>query len=126
MFDDSMVSYKFTIEPEHAEVCGNVCVSGDADCDRHVEGVIFERLAEDNGWAWCIIRVTATYDDVDCVVGTNRLGKCSYADEEEFRAPGGYFDDMKTAAREDLYTQLESILARFGCIDPHKYPECTD
>jgi hypothetical protein len=125
-FDDALVSYEMTVEPEDLDVRGNVMDSGDADYDRQVEDTILERIDDGDDWAWARVRVTATYEGVDCVVGDDVLGGCSYRDEKDFCAPGGYYEDMLSVAREDLYTQLEGILARFGCIDPAAEPECID
>ena len=33
---------------------------------------------------------------------------------------------MKDMARADLYSQLEGILTRFGCVNPTDTPECIE
>lgn len=114
MFDDSMVSYKLECMPEDTPVRGNAMNSGDADFDRECEDKILADLEGGNDWAWCCVRVTATYDGIDCVVGMDYLNCCSYNDEEDFKAPGGYYDQIKEEARDDLYWKLGSVLARFG------------
>jgi hypothetical protein len=126
MFDDSLVEYEMTVLPEDSPVRGNAMFSGDADYDREVEESIIEDLDAGNEWAWCAVKMVARYPGVDNIEGTDYLGQCSYNDEEQFKQPGGYYDDMKAEARADLYNQIESILYRFGCIDPAKHPECTD
>lgn len=124
-FDDSMVSYEIECFPEDTDVRGNAMASGDDDYDREVEDSILADLSDGNDWAWCTVRVTARYDGVDCAVGQDYLGCCSYASREDFEACD-YCADMKDQAREDLYTQLEGILYRFGCINPSANPECVE
>jgi len=116
-FDDSMVSYEIECFPEDAPIEGNAMASGDDDYDLAVEEFIRNELRNGNEWAWCTVRVIARYDGVDSVVGMDFLGCCSYESREQFEACP-YCDDMKDQAREDLYTQLEGILYRFGCVNP--------
>lgn len=125
MFDDNMVSYGIECLPEHVGVRGNAMCSGDDDFDREVEDKIIAELEGGNDWAWCMVRVTARYDGIDNVVGDDYLGCCSYQGEADFKADG-YYDDMKDRAREYLYAQLESIVARFGCVNPADNPECIE
>lgn len=122
-FDDSMVSYDIECLPEYTDVRGNAMCSGDDDYDREVEDSILDDLEGGNDWAWCTVRVTARYDGVDCAVGQDYLGCCSYRDEADFKACV-YYEDMCDQAREDLYAQLEGILYRFGCINPLDNPDC--
>lgn len=124
-FDDSMVSYDLEVIPEDMEVRGSMD-SGDPDFDRKDEDKILAEIEDGNDWSWCRVRVLATYDGVSNIVGMDSLGCVSYASEEEFRAPDGYFDDMRCAARADLYDNIESVLARFGCVDPAREPVWID
>jgi hypothetical protein len=41
-------------------------------------------------------------------LGDDYLGCCSYESEEDFRAPGGYFDDMKRAALDELNEKVRA------------------
>jgi hypothetical protein len=107
MFDDSKVSYALEVYPENCDVRGHHD-SGDDDFDRSVEDTIFKRLDDGDVWAWAIVKVTATYDGVDGVEGTDYLGACNYADEEDFKA-GGYWEDMKDEARCALYETLTDV-----------------
>lgn len=54
-----------------------------------------DQLAAGNEWAWCTVRVVARWHGI---TGDDSLGCCSYESEEQFRQPGGYFDDMKSVA----------------------------
>ena len=125
IFDDSLVRYELNVDFDDIPVRGNAVCSGDDDLDASVEQEIYDRLVGGDVWAWASVQVTAYYDGIDHVVGQDFLGCCCYDDEEDFKACG-YYDDMKDRAREDLYMQIESILARFGCIDPANTPGCTD
>ena len=117
MFDDSKVSYELHVEFDGTPIVGNAMCSGDDDYDVLVEDEIIERCNGGDVWAWALVRVTARYDGVDNIEGVDYLGCCSYEHEEDFKRCE-YYEDMKDQARDDLYTQIESILARFGCIDP--------
>ena len=108
-FDDSKVTYEVTAEPDDIEVRGNAMASGNDEFDRRVENEILERCAGGDVWAWASVKVTARYDDIDSVEGVDYLGGCSYADEDDFKQAGGYYDDMKKIARDDLFAQLEAI-----------------
>lgn len=109
MFDDSKVSYEIEVYPEDIPIEGNVMASGDDDYDRQVEESIRANLESGNDWAWCMVRVIARYEGIDCVEGTDHLGCCSYKSEDDFTQPGGYWEDMKDVARAALYAELESI-----------------
>jgi hypothetical protein len=119
MFDDSMVRYEITAHPEDTPIEGNVMASGCDAFDKACENKVRADYNGGNYWAWCGVQVSARYDGVDCVVGNDYLGGCSYASEEEFKADA-YYEDMKDRARDDLYMQLEGILYRFGCINPRE------
>jgi len=127
MFDDSKVSYRIFAEQDDLPVRGNAMCSGDDDFDRQVEDAILARLDDGDVWAWASVKVEARYEGVDTfndedIVGVDYLGACNYKDEEDFkRCP--YYEDMCSEARDDLYAQIEGILARFGCINPADEPE---
>lgn len=90
--------------PEDCEVRGNALASGDDAEDRREEDRILAELERGNTWAWCTARVVAEYAGL---IGEDYLGCCSYRDEADFRAPGGYFDDMMATALEELAESLE-------------------
>ena len=86
-------------EPDHIPVEGNACASGDDDFDREVEHNILCRLQQGDIWAWAAVTVVVTWGSFE---GRDHLGCCSYADENDFRQPGGYFDDMVFEALDEL------------------------
>jgi hypothetical protein len=103
--------------PEDVPVRGNAVASGDEEFDRKVEDEILEAM-EWNEWAWCLVRVTAIYEEWE---GTDYLGCCSYESEEEFKA-GGYWDDMKELAYADLcaaFERTKEIVQNVLAIDPN-------
>jgi hypothetical protein len=123
MFDDSKVSYEIEVCQDDVEVRGNAMYSGNDDLDRKVEDTIIARLDEGDVWAWCIVKVIATYEGVGGVEGADYLGACNYADEEDFKTCG-YYDDMKEEARCALYAELEEHVKSCGSYDNHKaHPE---
>jgi hypothetical protein len=100
VFDESCVRYTVFITDEYEPVRGNAIHSGHEDVDRSVEDGILADLAQGNSWAWCTVHVSADIAGID-FYGEDRLGACSYKNEEEFRACA-YFEDMKSNALEDL------------------------
>ena len=86
-------------EPDPVPVEGNACVSGDDDFDREVEHNILCRLQQDQVWAWAAVTVIVAWGSFE---GREYLGCCSYADENDFKQPGGYFDDLVAEALEEL------------------------
>jgi hypothetical protein len=95
----------FTLEhfPEEQAIEGN-CSAIDPVTDRETERWIYGELERGNQWAWCVVKVTASWGSFH---GIDYLGCCSYRSEEEFRKPGDYFDDMKAAALADLNATIE-------------------
>ena len=86
-------------EPDHIPVEGNACASGDDDFDREVEHNILCRLQKGDIWAWAAVTVVVAWGSFE---GRAHLGCCSYVDENDFRQPGGYFDDMVAEALDEL------------------------
>lgn len=99
------VTYSISIEPEEIPVRGNSLASGDNEVNKQYADEIIRQLDAGNDWAWCAVTVTATFGEFS---GQDHLGCCSYASEEEFRKPGGYWDDMKAEAIEALKANIES------------------
>lgn len=91
--------------PEETPIRGNAMASGDDEADREVEDDILRRLESGEEWAWCTVRVVATYEGFE---GDDYLGCCSYTSEEDFRADA-YFDDMVSEARSRLAEELERV-----------------
>ena len=92
---ESDVTFRIEILPDDTPIRGNAIASGDDDLDRQVENEIIDRLDSGDIWAWCCVRVVASFGplEADAV-----LGGCSYRDRAEFTERGGYFDDLKAEA----------------------------
>lgn len=98
------VTFTIKAEQDDIPVRGNAIASGDEKFDKEVEDHIFSELADGNIWAWAAVTVIARWDSF---VGSAHLGGCSYKDEEEFKQPGGYYDDMKQEALDELNKVLQ-------------------
>lgn len=101
------VSFKLEIEPEDCPVRGHFD-SGEAELDRQDEDRILARLERGEDWAWCTVKVTASWGSFE---GEDYLGCCSYENEADFTQLGGYFEDMKHEALADLNTKLEAVFS---------------
>ena len=110
-FDESKVTYELIVQQDDIPVRGNAMASGDVAYDKRVEGEIIRRLENGDVWAWAHVIVIAHYDGIDDVHGCDHLGCCSYRDEADFCQPGGYYDDMKAVAVDDLRAKMEAIAA---------------
>ena len=97
--------------PEEIPVQGNAMCSGDEAFDRQVEGEILKRLEQDDVWAWATVCVSAEWEGLKEAA---YLGCCCYADEEEFRQEGGYFDDMVQEALINLNVRLRSLYEKMS------------
>ena len=64
---------------------------------------IARRRDEGDPWAWCVVVVRAEWRGIS---GEAVRGGCSYADEEAFTAPGGYYDDMRAEAVDEIVRVL--------------------
>lgn len=88
--------------------CPDDCPLGDEDgavrCDVLDVWNIRRNIDAGNIWAWCSVTVTARWLGHS---GSDSLGACSYASEQEFRAPGGYYDDMVKNALRELRDAIE-------------------
>lgn len=103
------VTYTLECLPEDIGVRGNALASGDDGEDRRAEDAIIADLEAGNEWAWCCVKVTAEWNGFE---GKDYLGGCSYASEDDFKQPGGYYDDMKQQALDDLYRTVRSAVER--------------
>jgi hypothetical protein len=106
------VKFTLEIEQEDDSVRGNVCES---EQDRKDEDSILERLEGGDLWAWCIVKVTATWEDGNLapMSASAYLGHCSYADEEDFKK-GGYYEDMEHDALLSLNNDIEASWKRIS------------
>lgn len=97
---------EFSLEyfPEDIPVKGNASAI-DEEADKETEDWIFDQLNRGNEWAWCRVKVTATWRGVE---GEDHLGGCSYKSEKDFKE-GGDFEDMKNEAYSRLVSNLEDL-----------------
>ncbi len=109
---DGEVAYELTVYPEDTPVRGYACATDEPELDRAEEDVILKRLDRGDTWAWCLVQVTAYWRGFQ---GTAGLGCCSYADEKDFKAPDGYYEDMKAEALDDLRANVADVAKRLGC-----------
>lgn len=100
------VVYTLEAEFDDLQVRGNCVASGDDEYDKKVEDEIIRRLENEDVWAWASVKVTASWNGIE---GVDYLGGCSYRDEEDFKTPGGYWEDMKAQALEDLKTNIRAM-----------------
>ncbi len=97
---------EFTLEcmPEDLQIHGNASAI-DEDTDNEIEQMIIDQLNDGNEWAWCCVKMTASWKGIE---GTDYLGGCSYKSEEDFKKYG-YYEDMKLQAYNDLIEQLKNL-----------------
>jgi hypothetical protein len=105
--DESKIEFRLEIFPEEIAIEGNASAI-DAETDAETEQWIRDQLESGNDWAWCTVKVTATYPGLP-FKGVDYLGGCSYTSEESFKTPGGYWQDMKDTATADLLRQIEDV-----------------
>lgn len=98
------VTYTLDIYPEEDDPAG-FFASDDPEADAKTVEEIRERTKRGDAWAWCTVVVKCHWNGE---IGRDSLGACSYADEDEFCAPGGYYDDMKHEALMDLARALHA------------------
>lgn len=103
----------FTVEPEEETDHPAACfATDDPAADARLCTEILHRLALCDAWAWFTAKVTATCTvDGQTFTGTDYLGACSYADEDDFRR-GPYFEDMCATARERMLASLREAVLR--------------
>jgi hypothetical protein len=102
------VEFELIAEYESIPVRGNAIASGDNEFDKKVEDEIIERLDSGDVWAWASVEVKAKYKGLKA---SDFLGACCYKDENDFKQPGGYYDDMKKIAFDALKKQVDEILS---------------
>lgn len=105
-----------THEEEDLQIKGNALASGDDAEDRRQEEWIRAQLRSGNEWAWCVAIVTVEFAGV---IERDTLGACSYESEADFKALGGYYEDMIGEATERLAVRLEEqndALVTFGLL----------
>lgn len=109
---ESEVTFTLEALPENDDPAGHFA-SDDSEADKAMVDEINRRARCGDEWAWFCAKVTATLKlpDGSEIEGSDYLGGCSYASEEDFKQPGGYYDDMKAMALADVQRQIESRIA---------------
>lgn len=102
------VKWEVIADYEHIPVRGNAISTGDDDEDKSHEDWIIERLDSGDVWAWAMVTVRGRWNGLSA---ETYLGCCCYKDELDFRAPGGYFQDMQAEVLDELQAQAEDIAA---------------
>lgn len=100
-----------TVTPEYISIKGN-CSAIDDATDAATEKWIRNELEKGNVWAWCQVEITAEHRHLG-LTGSSCLGACSHPSEEDFKAEGGYYADMKSEAIENL---ADEILAKHSAM----------
>jgi len=95
-----VAAVKLFVEPEDRSYVGEF---DDPTCVEWIR----DQLARGNEWAWCIVKVSATYKGITC---SDYLGGCAYESRQSFMAGGGYYDDMVHTALTELAGELEEIV----------------
>src|SRR5512147_2555632 len=96
------VTYTLELEPEQDAPEGHFSYDTEEE-NRAAVAAIRAGIASGNEWAWCWIRVVATWNGIE---GTDSLGGCSFADRADFEA-SGYWSDMKHEALKHLESEIE-------------------
>lgn len=105
--DPELVDFTMTAcIDEDLEIDGNASASGDDEEDERVCEEIRARLDRGDVWAWCWVKITATYTDPKYgeLAVDDAIGGCNFRDEADFMA--AYGDDMKAG----LLAQLEELI----------------
>lgn len=97
------VEFVLKVVQDDMPVRGNAMASGDDAADKAYEDEILKRLEYGDVWAWSLVTITAKWKGWEV---HDTLGACCYLSEEDFKKPGGYFDDMKTVALHELNNLL--------------------
>jgi hypothetical protein len=97
------VTYEIQLESEDLDP-DTMFSSDDPEADKAMIAEIRRRAAAGDEWAWCHVRVVATWGDYQ---GDDNLGGCSYESEADFKA-GGYYSDMCDEARRALERNIEA------------------
>lgn len=107
------VTFTLSVEYDDTPVRGNALACGDDAADKECEDEIIRRLDNGDVWAWCVVRVTATYElpDGSTLEGWDTLGACCYKNERDFKLDG-YYVDMKAEAVEDLNRRIQDEINR--------------
>lgn len=89
----------------------------DVDWRKEMEGSpeslrwIESELSMGNTWAWCSVTVIVAFQTFE---EREYIGGCSYQNEQEFKAPGGYYDDLVEECIDKIADAFEALLTTHG------------
>lgn len=102
----SDVTFSIRIESEDMSVRGRFATE------------IIDRLNRGDEWAWCVVIVTATWNDFSA---TDALGGCCYENEADFKRDG-YYADMCDQALAALNAEIVAIAKKLEPLaDPERW-----
>lgn len=107
--DFNDVIFELIVTPEDMQLEGNLICSGDAEFDAQIIDETLQRVNSGDVWAWCTVELRGTYRGV--LTASDYLGGCSYANEQEFKQEGGYYQDMKQSVLRLLQDQIQLVNA---------------
>lgn len=118
MIPENEIHWTLTCNPEHVQIKGNASAIDD-ETDSKIETWIKNQLRRGNTWAWCSVTLEASWRGL--VVGDS-LGCCSYKSEADFKAPGGYYDDMRAECLRQLNDAADDIVLALTGIQLERAP----
>jgi len=77
-------------------------MEGSPDTIRWIES----ELSMGNMWAWCRVTIIVAFQTFE---ERDHIGSCSYQNEQEFKAPGGYYDDMVDECIDKIADAFEEL-----------------
>lgn len=110
---EELASIDFFCDPEWDSPEGHFAMGEPEDSE--TIAWIRQELRDGNAWAWCVVCVRATLEDIPAMggaslVGLANVGGCSF--ESEADARGSEFETLKSEALDDLVRALESRLTQ--------------
>lgn len=110
-FTKEVVRFEISIEPEPISIESTLSFEETgADYSEYIEKVLNDNGA--NPWLWCSVKVTAGWFELE---GYSYLGACAYQSEEDFKN-GGYFEQMKDEAFEQLKEKVERLTSHYNLL----------
>lgn len=113
------VEFKLEVLPEETEVRGNYICSGDDEQDKLDEDEIIERLNNNDVTAWCLLKVTATWNDIEafdymggCSFSTGLMGSEIEKEAESMAEDHGMYD----SALDNLNAEISSRVGKVKSI----------
>lgn len=99
------ITWNLIAKQDDIPVKGN-CSAIDPETDEKAEQWINDQLEAGNVWAWASVEVRGSYKGL---TASDYLVGCSYRSEDDFKQPGGYYDDMRAAVLEQLQSMVDDI-----------------